>query len=95
MGHLPRRPRYDDRLGDASPAGIAARDAALERTLAEARAIRRDRLAPVDQVSLDLFIDGAERFRAINSFDGYRRQSISSTFGFQTPLRRAAARDAG
>jgi len=76
--------RYDDRLGDASPAGIAARDAALERTLAEARAIRRDRLAPVDQVSLDLFIDGAERFRAINSFDGYRRQSISSTFGFQT-----------
>jgi uncharacterized protein (DUF885 family) len=76
--------RYDDRLSDASPAGIAAQDAALKRTLAEARAIRRDRLAPVDQVSLDLFIDGAERFQKISSFDGYRRQSISSSFGFQT-----------
>lgn len=78
--------RYDDRLSDASPAGIAAQDAALKRTLAEARAIRRDRLAPFDQVSLDLFIDGAERFQAINAFDGWRRQSISSSFGFQTRL---------
>ena len=78
--------RYDDRFSDASPEGIAAQDAALARTLAEARAIRRDRLAPVDQVSLDLFIDGAERFQAISAFDGYRRQSISSSFGFQTRL---------
>jgi uncharacterized protein (DUF885 family) len=76
--------RYDDRLSDASPEAIAAQDAALRRTLAEARTIRRDRLAPVDQVSLDLFVDGLERFEAINRFDGYRRQSISSSFGFQT-----------
>ena len=76
--------RYDERLSDASPAGIAAQDEALRRSLAEARAIRRDRLGPVDQVSLDLFIDNAERFQAINAFEGWRRQSIASSFGFQS-----------
>jgi len=76
--------RYDDRLSDASPAGIAAQDDALRRSLAEARAIRRERLGPVDRVSLDLFIDNAERFQAINAFEGWRRQSISSSFGFQS-----------
>jgi uncharacterized protein (DUF885 family) len=35
-------------------------------------------------VSLDLFIDQAERFEALLAFDGYRRQTISSSFGFQS-----------
>lgn len=76
--------RYDDRLSDASPSGIAARDEALRNTLTEARSIRRDRLGPADQVSLDLFIDNGERIQAIDAFEGWRRQSISSSFGFQS-----------
>ncbi len=76
--------RYDDRLSDASPDAIAAQEEGLRRFLAEARAISRDSLSSVDRVSLDLFIDQCERFLALFAFDGFRRQSISSSFGFQS-----------
>lgn len=78
--------RYDDRFSDASPAGIAELEAWGRRSLAEARTIRRDALAPVDRVSLDLFIERGERQEAMQAFEGYRRQSIGSSFGFQSRL---------
>lgn len=78
--------RYDDRFSDASPAGIAAVDEWGRRNLAEARAIRRDALAPVDRVSLDMFIERGERQEAMRAFEGHRRQSIGSSFGFQSRM---------
>lgn len=78
--------RYDDRFSDASPAGIAAQDEWGRRNLAEARTIRRDALAPVDRVSLDMFIERAERQLALQAFEGHRRQSIGSSFGFQSRM---------
>jgi len=75
---------YDDRLSDTSPEAIAEMEEGLRRLMIEARGFRRDKLGPVDQVSLDLFIDQIERFQAINAFDGFRRQSISASFGFQS-----------
>lgn len=78
--------RYDDRFSDASPAGIAAQEAWLDRHLAEARTIRRAALAPVDRVSLDLFIERGERQLEMRAFEGHRRQSINSSWGFQSRL---------
>jgi uncharacterized protein (DUF885 family) len=57
--------RYGDKLTDMSAAAIAARDARAQTTLAEARAIRRDRLSAADRLSLDLFIERAQRERAV------------------------------
>jgi uncharacterized protein (DUF885 family) len=78
--------RYDDRFGDASPAGRAATDAWIRQWAGEARAIRREVLAPADRVSLDLFIDSAERQAAMLAFDGHRRLTLGSLWGFQTLL---------
>jgi uncharacterized protein (DUF885 family) len=78
--------RFDDRFSDASPEGIAAQDAWGRRQLAEARTIRRDALAATDRISLDLFIERGERQEAMRAFEGHRRQSISSLFGFQVRL---------
>ncbi|MBP6251551.1 MAG: DUF885 domain-containing protein [Rubrivivax sp.] len=78
--------RFDHRFSDASPEAAAAADAAVHAELAAARAIRREQLPPADQLSLDLFVDRAERQVAMMAFDGWRRQSISSAFGFQSRL---------
>jgi uncharacterized protein (DUF885 family) len=78
--------RYDDRLHDASEAGEAADERWQDGLLAEARAIPRAALAPVDRVSLDLFVDGLERDVAQRAFPGWRRMSFGSQFGFQGQL---------
>ena len=48
--------RYGDKLFDATREGEAADYARARRELAAAKAVARDRLAPGDQVSLDIFI---------------------------------------
>ncbi len=78
--------RFDDRFSDVSAAGIADTDAWNRRLLADAQAIRRDMLAPTDRVSLDLFIDVQQRQVAMQAFDGFRRQTLGSLFGFQSQL---------
>jgi uncharacterized protein (DUF885 family) len=78
--------RFDHRLRDASPAAEAAADAATRSALAEARAIPRERLSAEDRLSLDLFVDRAERRVEMQRFEGWRRMSIQSAGGFQSSL---------
>ena len=75
--------RFGDRFSDASPAGRAAQEAQTHQWLAQARAIRRDALAPTDRVSLDMFIDDLEQDVALFPYVGYRRMSLRSQFGIQ------------
>jgi len=75
--------RYGDRLQDASPAATASAFAASRETLARAQAIRRDALAPVDQVSLDMFIYELKEDLRYEPFAGYRSLSLGALGGFQ------------
>jgi uncharacterized protein (DUF885 family) len=78
--------RFDDRWSDASPAGQAEQDEWGRRGLEEARSIRRERLAAVDQVSLDMFVERGEIEATKRRFEGWRAQSVNSSFGFQNRL---------
>jgi uncharacterized protein (DUF885 family) len=76
--------RYGDRLDDASPEAIAANQAATRRTLAEARAIDRSTLSPLDRASLDVFIFQLEDEIRFHPFVGYRSMSLGALDGFQS-----------
>jgi uncharacterized protein (DUF885 family) len=76
--------RYNDRLTDESAEGIAAIDAQNRSWLAEAKALRRDRLSPADRLSLDLFIGNQERWVAKQAFPGYRSLYLGALGGAQT-----------
>jgi uncharacterized protein (DUF885 family) len=76
--------RYGDRLTEQSPAARAAQDADTKRWLAEARKIKRARLAPTDRVSLDLFISNHQRIIEFMPYAGYRSMSIGALGGVQT-----------
>jgi uncharacterized protein (DUF885 family) len=76
--------RYGDRLDDASPEAIAANQAATRRTLAEARAIDRSALSPLDRASLDVFIFELEDSVRFQPFVGYRSMSLGALGGFQS-----------
>ena len=76
--------RYNDRLSDLSPEAIERSDAQVRDFLAQARAIRRDRLAPVDRTSLDMFIGERERTVAQQQFPGLRTMRIGVLGGAQT-----------
>jgi uncharacterized protein (DUF885 family) len=78
--------RFGDKLTDMSAAAIAARDARVLRTLEQARAIRRDALAATDRVSLDLFIERAQRNVDMAAFPGYRTLSLRALGGPHTAL---------
>jgi uncharacterized protein (DUF885 family) len=78
--------RYGDKLTDMSTAAIAARDARAKNTLAEARAIRRERLSAADRVSLDLFIERAQRGVEMAAFPAYRTLSLRALGGPHTAL---------
>ena len=87
--------RYGDRLHDATPATRAAEFAAARAALAAAQAIRRDALAPQDQVSLDVFLDGTRRNLSFEPFAGYRSMSLGALGGYPVRLRRPARRQSG
>ena len=76
--------RYGDRLEDASPAATAAAFAATRETLARAQAIPRDALAPVDQVSLDMFVYELQEDLRYEPFAGFRSLSLGALGGFQS-----------
>lgn len=76
--------RFNDRLSDRSAQAIEADDAQTRRWLSEARQIRRDRLAPADQLSLDLFIGNAQRRIAEQAFPGYRSLNLGALGGTQS-----------
>ena len=78
--------RYGDKLFDATREGEAADYARARRELAAAKAIARDRLAPTDQVSLDIFIYELEQQLRMERFVGFRRLSLGSQGGFQSWL---------
>jgi uncharacterized protein (DUF885 family) len=76
--------RYGDRLQDASPASRAAEEAAARSALSEAQAIRREALAPKDQVSLDIFIYNLQEQLRFEPFIGARSMSLGAIHGFHT-----------
>ena len=78
--------RYGDKLFDATREGEAADYARARSELAAAKAIARDRLAPTDQVSLDIFIYELESQLRMERFVGFRRLSLGSQGGFQSSL---------
>jgi len=78
--------RYNDKLADESAAGVAAYDAQVRQWLAEAKAIRRERLGTTDRVSLDLFIADQERRVAMQAFPGYRSFKLGALGGTQSGL---------
>jgi uncharacterized protein (DUF885 family) len=78
--------RYGDKLFEATREGEAADYARARRELAAAKAIARDRLAPADQVSLDIFIYEFEGKLRRERFVGFRRLSLGSLGGFQSSL---------
>ncbi len=76
--------RYGDRLYDATPATRTAELAAARASLMAAQTIRREALAPQDQVSLDVFIDAITRTLSFEPFAGYRSMSLGARSGFQS-----------
>jgi uncharacterized protein (DUF885 family) len=78
--------RNSDKLFDATREGEVADYERNRRELAEARTIARDRLAPADRVSLDIFIYELEKQLRMERFVGYRRLSLGSQGGFQSGL---------
>lgn len=76
--------RYGDRLSDASLEAQAERDRAVAGFLAEAKAIRRERLGATDRVSLDLFIDAQQRQVDSAAYPAARGMSIRALWGPQT-----------
>ncbi|TDP63392.1 DUF885 domain-containing protein [Roseateles toxinivorans] len=78
--------RFNDRLSDRSPEGIAAAEAAQRDMLKRVKAIPRERLAERDQVSYDLFVHRIEEDLALNRFEGYRSLSLGALWGFQSGL---------
>lgn len=78
--------RFNDRLTDMSAAGIEARDAQDRAFLAQAKAIRRDRLSEQDRISLDLFVEILGFQVEKQAFPGYRSMRVRSLGGAQTLL---------
>lgn len=78
--------RYNDRLSDVSPEAIEAFDRATRGWLAQAEAIQRDRLAPTDRVSLDMFIGARRREVALQAYPGYRSLGLGALGGVQTQV---------
>jgi uncharacterized protein (DUF885 family) len=76
--------RFNDRLSDASAEAQAERDRDTARFLAEAQAIRRERLGATDRVSLDTFIDGQQRFVDMAAYPAARGMSLRALGGPQT-----------
>ena len=78
--------RYNDRLSDVSPEAIDSFDRAARDWLAQAQAIRRDRLSATDAVSLDMFIGARQREVALQAYPGYRSLSLGALGGVQTQV---------
>jgi len=78
--------RYGDKLFDATREGEAADYARARRELAAAKSVARERLAPADQVSLDIFVRELEQQLRMERFVGFRRLSLGSLGGFQSSL---------
>jgi uncharacterized protein (DUF885 family) len=78
--------RQGDKLTDMSAAAMAARDARVLQVLEQARAIRRDALSATDRVSLDLFLERAQRSVDLAAFPGYRTMSLRALGGPHTAL---------
>lgn len=78
--------RFNDRLSDASPEALAEGDRRTAQWLAEAGALRRERLTPTERVSLDMFIDNQQRVLALQPYPGYRLMSLRALGGPHTQL---------
>ena len=76
--------RHGDRLYDASPENIAAGFARARNELAQAQAIRREALSPVDQASLEIFKLQHEETLRYEPYVGFRSLSMGALGGFQS-----------
>jgi len=78
--------RFNDKLGDRSEAGLAARDAFARDMLARARAIDVNPLNDTDRVSLALFINRYQQDVAMQGFAGWRTLTLGTLYGAQSAL---------
>jgi uncharacterized protein (DUF885 family) len=78
--------RYDDRLGDASPAAIARREAHTREWLAALHAIRPDALADEDRVSYSFALQEAQLEVDYQRYPALRTRVISAMDGLQLSL---------
>jgi uncharacterized protein (DUF885 family) len=78
--------RFNDQLADNSAEAVAAWDARNRAWLAEAKAIRRERLSADDRLSLDLFIGNHTRYVEEQAFPGWRCLNLGALGGSHTGL---------
>jgi uncharacterized protein (DUF885 family) len=78
--------RFNDKLTDMSSAAIEARDREDRAFLAQAKAIRPERLSGKDRISLDLFIEILALRVERQQFPGYRSMRIRSFGGPHSSL---------
>ena len=79
--------RYGDRWTDASVAGRARQQAYWRALVTRAEAIRRDRMSPADQLSLDLLLYDAREQVAFQRFPGFEALTLDAIGdGFQSEL---------
>ena len=76
--------RYNNRLADQSPKARADFDAQVRDWLAQARAIRPERLGAGDRLSLALFTTEMQREVELQPFTGYRSLRMGALGGVQT-----------
>ena len=76
--------RYNDRITDNSPQAEAAWDALVRERLAQARALRTDRLSATDRVSVELQVQRLAREVEEQPFTGWRHMGFGANGGVQT-----------
>lgn len=78
--------RFNDKLSDRSPAGLAARDALSRDLLARAQRVDASLLSDTDRVSLALFIHRYQQEVAMQAFPGWRTLTLGTLYGAQSAL---------
>ncbi|WP_241517143.1 DUF885 domain-containing protein [Roseateles puraquae] len=78
--------RFNDKLSDRSPAGLAARDALSRDLLARAQRVDASLLSDTDRVSLALFINRYQQEVAMQAFPGWRTLTLGTLYGAQSAL---------
>lgn len=76
--------RFGDRLADISPEAEARRQREMAALVAEARAIRPDRLGASERISLSMFLESQQRFIDQAAFPAARGMSLRALGGPHT-----------
>ncbi len=79
--------RFGDRLTDASPGGLAERDAYWRSLQQRVKSLDVGQLSAIDRVSVELLLYQTEENLLFQQFDGFRTMTVSAaSFAFQSQL---------